>query len=235
MISPLLFLVAPAILLSHPQGPSLLPPLVWRSIGPDRGGRSIAVAGHQDRRYEYYFGATGGGLWKTSDGGVSWRPVTDGQIRSSSVGAVAVARSNPDVVYIGMGEAELRANVLQGDGVYRSNDGGRTWTRAGLENTQTISRIRVHPSDPNVVYVAALGHPFGPNPDRGVFRTRDGGRSWQKVLYRNERAGAVDLVMDPHTPQILYATLWEVYRRPWKLWSGGAGSGIFKSSDGGDT
>jgi photosystem II stability/assembly factor-like uncharacterized protein len=209
--------------------------LQWRSIGPDRGGRSIAVAGHRDRPYEYYFGATGGGLWKTTDGGTSWRPVTDGQIRSASVGAVAVAPSHPDVVYVGMGETQLRANVLQGDGVYRSSDGGKTWVHAGLAQTQAIGRVRVHPADPDLVFVAALGHPFGPNPDRGVFRTRDGGRTWQRVLYRNERTGAADLVLDPGNSAVLYATLWEVYRQPWKLWSGGAGSGIFKSIDGGDT
>jgi photosystem II stability/assembly factor-like uncharacterized protein len=174
-------------------------------------------------------------LWKTTDGGASWLPVTDGQITSASVGAVAVAESNPDVVYIGMGEAQLRANVLQGDGVYRSSDGGRSWTHVGLKETQAISRIRIHPSDPNRVYVAALGHPFGANPERGVFRTLDGGRTWQKILYSNERAGAIDLTLDPKDPQVLYATLWEVYRRPWQLWSGGAGSGIFKSSDGGES
>ena len=213
----------------------LFPPLEWRCIGPKRGGRSIAVAGHKDRPFEYYFGATGGGLWKTTDGGTTWYPVTDGQIRSSSVGAVAVAESNPDIVYLGMGEAQLRQNVLQGDGVYKSTDGGQTWKHIGLEETQVISRIRIHPSDPNKVYAAALGHPFGPNPERGVFRTLDGGRTWKKILYRDERTGAIDLVLDPSHPDVLYATLWEVYRKPWILWSGGEGSGIFKSTDGGDT
>ena len=213
----------------------LFPPLKWRCIGPKRGGRSIAVAGHKDRPFEYYFGATGGGLWKTTDGGTTWYSVTDGQIRSSSVGAVAVAESNPDLVYLGMGEAQLRQNVLQGDGVYKSTDGGQTWKHTGLEETQVISRIRIHPSDPNKVYVAALGHPFGPNPERGVFRTLDGGRTWKKILYRDERTGAIDLVLDPSHPDVLYATLWEVYRKPWILWSGGEGSGIFKSTDGGDT
>jgi photosystem II stability/assembly factor-like uncharacterized protein len=211
------------------------PPLQWRCIGPKRGGRSIAVSGHKDRPFEYYFGATGGGLWKTTDGGATWYPVTDGQIRSSSVGAVAVAESNPDIVYLGMGESQLRQNVLQGDGAYKSTDGGQTWKHLGLEETQVISRIRIHPSDPNRVYVAALGHPFGPNPERGVFRTVDGGRTWKKILLRNERTGAIDLVLDPGDPSVLYATLWEVYRRPWILWSGGSGSGIFKSNDGGDT
>jgi photosystem II stability/assembly factor-like uncharacterized protein len=212
----------------------LLPPLQWRCIGPYRGGRSIAVAGNKDRPFEYYFGATGGGLWKTTDGGAAWYPVTDGQIQSSSVGAVAVAESNPDIVYLGMGESQLRQNVLQGDGVYKSTDGGQTWKHIGLEETQVISRIRIHPSDPNRVYAAALGHPFGPNPERGVFRTQDGGRTWKKILYRDERTGAIDLVLDPNNPDVLYATLWEVYRKPWILWSGGKDSGIFKSTDGGE-
>ena len=229
------FLAAPWLLLSAQDEAALLPPLEWRSIGPDRGGRSIAVAGHADRPFEYYFGATGGGLFKTSDGGSSWLPVTDGQIGSASVGAVTVAESNPDVVYIGMGEVQLRANVLLGDGVYRSNDGGRIWSHLGLAETHAIARIRVHPTDPNHVYVAALGHPFGPNPERGIFRTVDGGGTWERVLFRNDRTGAVDLVIDPRDPNVLYATLWEVYRKPWRLWSGGEGSGIFKSTDGGDS
>ena len=213
----------------------LLPPLTWRSIGPNRGGRSIAVAGHPDRPFEYYFGATGGGLFKTTDGGSSWLPVTDGQIGSASVGAVTIAPSNPDVVYLGMGEVQLRSNVLQGDGVYRSSDGGRNWNHLGLAETHAIARIRVHPTDPDRVYVAALGHPFGANAERGIFRTTNGGRTWEKVLFRNERTGAVDLVMDPNDPDVLYATLWEVYRKPWRLWSGGEGSGLFKSTDGGDS
>ena len=214
---------------------SLLPPMEWRSIGPDRGGRSIAVAGHSERPFEYYFGATGGGLFKTTDGGSTWIPVTDGQVGSASVGAVAMAPSDPDIVYIGMGEVQLRANVLQGDGVYRSDDAGKSWRHLGLADTHAIGRIRVHPTNPGRVYVAALGHPFGPNPERGVFRTSDGGHTWEKVLFRDERTGAVDLVMDPGDPDVLYATLWQVYRKPWRLWSGGEGSGIFKSTDGGDT
>ncbi|MYH48361.1 MAG: glycosyl hydrolase [Gammaproteobacteria bacterium] len=214
---------------------SLLPPMEWRSIGPDRGGRSIAVAGHADRPFEYYFGATGGGLFKTTDGGSTWTPVTDGQVGSASVGAVAMAPSNPDIVYIGMGEVQLRANVLQGDGVYRSDDAGKSWRHLGLADTHAIGRIRVHPTDPDRAYVAALGHPFGPNPERGVFRTTDGGTTWENVLFRDERTGAVDLVMDPSDPDVLYATLWQVHRKPWRLWSGGEGSGIFKSTDDGDT
>src|SRR5580692_9244451 len=184
--------------------------LQWRSIGPLRGGRSITCAGSPSRPYEYYFGATGGGLWKTTDGGTTWRPVTDGQLHSSSVGAVAVSESNPDVVYIGMGETELRGNIMQGDGVYKSTDAGRTWKNVGLADTQAISRIRIHPTDPNIVYVSALGHPYGRNPERGVFRSKDGGATWEKILYRDDHSGAVDLVMDPHNSSVLYAAIWDV-------------------------
>jgi photosystem II stability/assembly factor-like uncharacterized protein len=209
--------------------------LKWTNIGHKRGGRSIAVAGSSIRPFEYYFGAVGGGLWKTIDGGTSWNPVTDGKINSSSVGAVAVDQTNPDIVYMGMGEAQLRQNVLQGDGVYRSMDGGNTWKHLGLEKTQVISRIRIHPENPDHVYVAALGHTFGSNAERGIFRTKDGGKSWKKILFKNDKTGAVDLTLDPNNPDIIYATLWEVYRKPWILWSGGEGSGLYKSVDGGDT
>jgi photosystem II stability/assembly factor-like uncharacterized protein len=207
----------------------------WRGIGPDRGGRSIAVAGSPQRRDEYYFGAVGGGLWKTVDGGTTWQPVTDGWLRSSSVGAVAVAPSNPDVVYVGMGEVQLRGNILQGDGVYRSTDGGRTWAHLGLAETQTIARIRVHPSDPQVAWVAAFGHPTGPNAERGVFKTTDGGATWRKVLFRGDSVGAADLVVDPRDPRVLYASLWQASRVAWRMSSGGPGSGLFKSVDGGET
>ena len=213
----------------------LLSGLSWRGIGPNRGGRSIACAGSPGRPNEYYFGATGGGLWKTTDGGTTWAPVTDGQITSSSVGAVAVAESNPDVVYLGMGETQLRGNVMQGDGVYRSADAGRTWTHLGLPDTQAIGRIRVHPANPGLVYVAALGHPYGLSPERGVYRSNDGGRHWTRVLFRNDRTGAVDIDLDANDPRVLYASLWEVYRTPWMLSSGGPGSGLFKSTDGGDS
>jgi len=209
--------------------------LRWRNIGPNRGGRSLAVAGSRSRRNEYYFGATGGGLWKTTDGGASWKPVTDGQITSSSVGAVAVADSNPDIVYLGMGETELRGSILQGDGIYKSVDAGKTWRKSGLADTQAVSRIRIHPRNPDLIYVAALGHPYGPNEQRGVFRSTDGGKTWRRILYRSHRAGAVDLCLDPNHPEVLYASLWDVYRTPWLLSSGGPGSGLFKSTDGGDT
>jgi photosystem II stability/assembly factor-like uncharacterized protein len=209
--------------------------LSWRNIGPDRGGRSIAVAGSESRPLEYYFGATGGGLWKTTDGGTSFRPVTDGQIRSSSVGAIAVAPSSPDVVYIGMGEAELRGNAMEGDGLYKSVDAGRTWVHLGLEETRAIARIRVDPRDPDVVYVAALGHHAAPNEERGVFRSLDGGRSFRKVLDRGPRTGAVDLVLDARDPDVIYASMWQVYRNAYQLWSGGPESGLFRSADAGET
>jgi photosystem II stability/assembly factor-like uncharacterized protein len=207
----------------------------WRNIGPNRGGRSIASAGVVGRPNEYYFGATGGGLWKTTDGGETWNPVTDGQLHSSSVGAVAVSESNPDVVYIGMGEACLRGNIMQGDGVYKSTDAGKTWQHMSLENTQIISRIRISPTNPDVVYVAALGHPSAPNDDRGVFKSEDGGKTWKKILFRDNKTGAIDLAMDRNNPKVLYAAMWEAYRVSWQASSGGPGSGLFKSVDGGET
>ncbi len=212
---------------------SLLNQMRWREIGPDRGGRSLAVSGSPSRINEYYFGAVGGGLWKTIDGGQTWKPVTDGQIRSSSVGAVAVSESNPDIVYIGMGETELRGNIMQGDGVYKSVDGGKKWEHLGLDETQAIAKIRIHPKNPDIVYVAALGHPYGENPERGIFKSVNGGKSWDKVLYKSSKAGAIDLVMDPNDPETLYATIWQVYRTPYKMLGGGPDCGIYKSSDGG--
>ncbi|MEQ9300730.1 MAG: glycosyl hydrolase [Cyclobacteriaceae bacterium] len=205
----------------------------WENLGPNRGGRSIAVAGHKDRPNEYYFGATGGGIWKTSSGGNQWSPVSDGQLNSSSVGAIAMAPSNGDVVYVGMGEAQLRGNVMQGDGIYRSSDAGKTWAHIGLENSKAISKIVVHPDNDDLVYVAALGNPYAPNDERGVFKTKDGGQSWEKVLFKDDKTGAIDLVLDPSDPEIIYASFWEVYRKPWKLWSGGPGSSLYKSTDGG--
>lgn len=208
--------------------------LKWRNIGPKRGGRSLGVAGSPGRPNEYYFGATGGGLWKTIDGGTEWAPVTDGQVTSSSVGAVAVAETNPDVVYIGMGEVQLRGSITQGDGVYKTIDGGKTWRHLGLEETQAVARIRVHPTNPDIVYVAALGHPYGDNEERGVFRSTDGGNTWKKVLYVSDKAGAVDIIIDRTNPKVLYASTWQVYRKAWKMWGGGPDCGLFKSVDGGD-
>lgn len=209
--------------------------LEWRNIGPYRGGRSLGCAGSPGRPNEYYFGATGGGLWKTTDGGTEWSPVTDGQVTSSSVGAVAVAETNPDIVYIGMGEVQLRGSITQGDGVYKTKDGGKTWRHLGLKETQAVSRIRIHPTNPDIVYVAALGHPYGDNEERGVFRSKDGGNSWQKVLYVSPKAGAVDLIIDRNDPNVLYASTWQVYRKAWKMWGGGPDCKLWKSTDGGDT
>jgi photosystem II stability/assembly factor-like uncharacterized protein len=177
--------------------PSLFNALKWRSIGPNRGGRSIACAGSAARPFEYYFGATGGGLWKTNDGGLTWKPVTDGQIKSSSIGAVAVSESNPDVVYIGMGETELRGNIMQGDGVYKTTDAGKTWAHSGLADTHAISRIRVNPANPDLVYVCALGHPYGPTMSEASL-IKDGGKTWQKTLFRAIIPGRV--VLRPAKP-----------------------------------
>ena len=207
----------------------------WRNIGPLRGGRSLGSAGSPSRPNEYYFGATGGGLWKTVDGGNEWFPVTDGQISSSSIGAVAIAESNPDVVYIGGGETQLRGSITQGDGVYKSTDAGKTWRHLGLKETQAISRIRIHPENENLVFVAALGHPYGENEERGVFRSKDGGETWEKVLYVSDKAGAADLIIDRTNPNVLYASTWQVYRKAWKMWGGGPDCKLFKSTDGGDT
>jgi photosystem II stability/assembly factor-like uncharacterized protein len=207
----------------------------WRNIGPPRGGRSLGASGSPGRINEYYFGATGGGLWKTTDGGTEWTPVTDGQITCSSIGAVAVAETNPDVVYIGGGETQLRGSITQGDGVYKSTDGGKTWRSLGLKETQAISRIRIHPTNPDIVYVAALGHPYGDNEERGVFKSTDGGNTWKKVLYVSPKAGAADLIIDRTNPKILYASTWQVYRKTWKMWGGGPDCKLWKSENGGET
>jgi len=209
--------------------------LEWRNIGPNRGGRSLGASGSPGRTNEYYFGATGGGLWKTIDGGTEWFPVTDGQVTSSSVGAVAVAETNPDIVYIGMGEVQLRGSITQGDGVYKTIDGGKTWRHLGLEETQAVARIRIHPTNPDIVYVAALGHPYGDNPERGVFKSTDGGNTWKKTLFVSEKAGAVDLIIDRNNPKVLYASTWQVQRKAWQMWGGGPDCKLWKSIDGGET
>jgi len=215
--------------------PSLYKEMKWRCIGPYRGGRVTAVAGIPSQPYTYYFGATGGGVWKTEDGGLNWNPVSDGFFKTGSVGAVAVSELDPNIVYVGMGETPMRGNVSHGDGMYKSNDAGKTWKHIGLSDTSQISRVRIHPQNPDIVYVAALGHVYGPNEQRGVFRTKDGGKTWEKVLYRDNKTGAVDLILDSSNPRIMYAALWEFYRTPYSLSSGGPGCGLFKSTDGGDT
>jgi photosystem II stability/assembly factor-like uncharacterized protein len=183
----------------------------------------------------FYFGACVGGVWKTEDGGTFWENISDGFLNTASVGAIAVADSDPNVVYAGTGEACIRGNLSHGDGVYRSTDGGKTWSHRGLEDTRHIGRVRVHPQDPDLVYVAALGHAFGPNDQRGVFRSRDGGESWERTLFKSENAGAVDLSMDPTNPRVLFATIWQARREPWTFSSGGPDSSLHRSTDGGDT
>ncbi len=214
---------------------SLLDAYRWRSIGPNRGGRSIAVAGVKGRPREAYFGAVGGGLWKTTDAGNNWAPVTDGQITSSSVGAVAVSESQPDVVYIGMGESCIRGNIMPGDGVYKSVDGGQKWAHIGFRDSDAIAKIRIHPTNPDIVYVASFGRYYGPSEERGVFKSTDGGKTWKRTLFKDARTGAVDIVMDANNPNVLYAALWEAYRIEYQMSSGGPGSGLYKSTDGGET
>ena len=214
--------------------PDNLRAMEWREVGPYRGGRSAAVAGIPADRETYYFGSTGGGVWKTQNGGQSWGNVSDGFF-GGSIGAVAVSEWDPNVVYVGGGEKTVRGNVSPGDGMWKSTDAGETWARIGLTDSQHISRIRVHPKDPDVVYAAVMGHLFGPNEERGVYRSKDGGTSWERVLYVGDDVGAVDLAMDPTNSRILYASFWRVLRTPYGLESGGAGSGLWKSVDGGDT
>ena len=214
---------------------TLLTTLEWRCIGPYRGGRVVAVAGDPLDDPVFYFGACAGGVWKTNDGGTYWENISDGFFNTASVGAIAVSESDPNVIYVGTGDPCIQTDLSHGDGVYKSTDRGESWVNMGLADTRHIARIRVHPRDPNLVYVAAVGHIFGPNGDRGVYRSKDGGANWEKVLFKSEKAGAVDLSMDPNNPRILYATIWETLRTPWSVVSGGPDSGIWKTMDGGDT
>ncbi len=226
-------IAAPAF--SATVDPSWFGGLQWRLVGPFRGGRVLAVTGVPGEPEHFYFGAVNGGVWESRDAGRTWVPIFDDQ-PVGSIGAIAVAPSNPRVLYVGTGEADMRSDISQGDGMFRSSDGGATWQAIGLEDSQQIGRILVHPRDPDLVYVAALGHPYGPNPERGVFRTKDGGRSWEKVLGPDDDTGAVDLAFEPGNPAVLYAALWQTRRTPWSIYppSNGPGSAVFKSVDGGD-
>jgi photosystem II stability/assembly factor-like uncharacterized protein len=206
----------------------------WRQVGPFRGGRALAVAGVAGDPETYYFGSVAGGVWKTTNGGITWMPMTD-KTGIMSVGAVAVAPSDPNVIYVGTGESCWRGNISYGDGMYKSLDGGKTWNHIGLEDTRHIARIVVNPTNPEVLYVAAMGHAYGPNETRGVFKTSDGGKSWQKVLFKDNKTGAIDLTFDPSNPHILFAALYEAQRYPWTAVSGGPGSGLYKSIDDGAT
>jgi photosystem II stability/assembly factor-like uncharacterized protein len=225
----------PTVLRQDAPAPNKFKPLQYRLIGPYRGGRVTAVAGVAGQPLVYYFGATGGGVWKTTDGGANWEPMSDAAFKTGSVGGIGICDADPNVIYVGMGESPIRGNVSHGDGVYKSIDAGRTWKHMGLEDTRQVSRVRVHPRNPDIVYVAALGHTYGPNEQRGIFRSKDGGRTWERILYRGDKAGASDLILDPTNANIMYAAFWEVYRKPWTLESGGPNGGIFKSTDGGDS
>lgn len=207
----------------------------WRNLGPDRGGRSIAASGVVGRPMDAYFGATGGGLWKTTDGGENWFPVTDFKIGSASVGAVAVSESDPDLVFIGTGETCIRGNILPGDGLYRSRDAGTTWEHVGFSEADAISKIRIHPTNPEIVYVASFGKYSAPSEERGLYKSADGGETWRRILYRDERTGAIDVEIDRNDPDVIYASLWEAFRKEYTMSSGGPGSGMFKSVDGGET
>ncbi len=206
----------------------------YRMIGPFRGGRSLTAAGIPGDPTTYYFGATGGGVWKSTDGAMTWSPIFDKE-GSGDIGSLAVANSDHNTIYVGTGEACIRGNIAQGDGVYKSLDGGKTWKNIGLHDTRAIGKVIINPNNPDIVFVAALGHPYGPNTERGIFRTTDGGKTWEKVLYKDENTGGIDIAFDPHNPHILFAALWQARRTSWSLSSGGPGSGIYRSNDGGTT
>ncbi|HET9685222.1 MAG TPA: glycosyl hydrolase, partial [Gemmatimonadaceae bacterium] len=233
---------------------SAFPSLRWRNIGPFRGGRSVAVTGSYTDRQTFYFGAADGGVWKTTNGGQTWSNISDFRVKGpdtrgpsarscgmtgcdeiASVGAIAVAPSDPNVIWVGTGESGLREDLTYGTGIYRSTDGGETWEHKGLEDSQQIGAIRVSPTDPDVAYVAAIGHAFGPNRTRGVYRTTDGGTTWKQVLFVDDSTGAIDIAMDPHNPRVLFAAMWHLRRFPWGMRSGGGNSGLYKSTDGGDS
>jgi hypothetical protein len=237
----LIFLGAWCLCASAGQYPSdLLAGFHWRDVGPLRGGRTYGVAGHADQPDTFYFGSVGGGVWKTENSGHTWFPISDEGIPIGSIGAIAVAPSNPNIVYVGTGEPDIRSQHSYGIGMFKSSDAGKTWSQIGLEKTRQIGRVVVDPTNPNRVYVAALGHVYAPNIDRGLFRTTDGGATWKKVLFKAndpENVGAIDVAIDPKNPLVLYASLWATRRPPWSVYapSNMPGGGLYKSSDGGDT
>ena len=243
-ISFLLFIISCSINLSAQKKQStnlnssadsiLFSKVKYRLVGPFRGGRSGAVAGDYRQKNTFYFGATGGGVWKTIDGGSNWKNISD-KYFGGSIGAVALAPSDPTVLYVGEGENTLRGNVSEGFGMWRTDDGGRSWKNIGLKDTRHIARIVIHPKNPDVVWVAAVGHLFGPNQERGIYKTIDGGKTWKKVLFSDKQSGGIDLVMEPGNPSVFYASTWTVIRTPYSLESGGSGSALWKSTDGGET
>ncbi len=236
-----IFLFIPIFFLSVPESntqsvidESYYDAVEWRSIGPWRGGRSCAVSGVKNQDNLFYFGATGGGIWKTKDGGRSWKNISDGFF-GGSIGAIHVNDSDPNVIYAGGGEKTVRGNVSFGYGVWRSEDAGATWESKGLLESRHISRIRTHPQNPDIVYAAVMGNLFAASSERGIYKSTDGGDNWTQVLFANEDAGAVDLVLDPNNPRIMYASTWNIRRTPYSLSSGGEGSGIWKSTDSGES
>ncbi|MGB3079656.1 MAG: glycosyl hydrolase, partial [Saprospiraceae bacterium] len=217
-----------------PVDSSLFRGLEWRNIGPFRGGRSAAVTGVRGKPSLYYFGSTGGGVWRTKDGGQSWENISDGFF-GGSIGAIEVAPSDANVIYVGGGEETVRGNVSSGSGMWRSTDAGQTWQHIGLENSKQIPRVRVDPHNPDIVYAAVLGDLYKDTKERGIYKSVDGGKTWRQTLFVNERAGAVDLIIDPNNSRILYASTWRVHRSPYELSSGGEGSSLWKSKDSGET
>ncbi|MGH8336564.1 MAG: WD40/YVTN/BNR-like repeat-containing protein, partial [Gammaproteobacteria bacterium] len=228
--------------LAEPQGAgpmtsqTLMSQMKWRSVGPYIGGRVVAVTGVPGDDNLFYAGTVGGGVWKSSDEGIKWENITDDKLPgpSASIGAIAAAPSAPSTLYVGSGEDDIRNDMIPGDGIFKSTDAGKTWEFAGLRETRSISAIVVSPQDPNVVYASSMGHVFVPGPDRGVFKSTNGGKSWKKILFVDDKTGAIDLVMDPNHPRVLYATTWQAQRLPWGLISGGPGSGLYKTTDGGE-
>ncbi len=240
VVSFLLVLCASVRLFAGPEAPKQFDPklfqeLRWRLIGPSRAGRTLAVTGVRGQPEVFYFGSVGGGVWKTNDAGRTWNPIFDSQT-IASIGAIAIAPSDSNVIYVGSGEADMRSSISYGDGMYKSTDGGKAWAHIGLEDSRQIGRIIVDPKDANRVFVAALGHAYGPNQERGVFRSKDGGKSWQKILFKDENTGAIDVAFEPGNPRVVYAAMWQTRRPPWSIYppSYGPGSGLYRSNDGGD-
>ncbi len=226
--------LASILIAAETYNPALWSGLHYRMIGPERGGRVTTVTGVPSQPYTFYMGSTGGGVWKTTDAGHNWTNISDGFIPVGSMGAIEVSLSNPDIVYAGTGSSKIRSNVSIGRGIYKSTDAGKTWTFAGLRDAGQISTVRIHPTNPEIVYVAALGNPFIPSKERGVYRTNDGGKTWKLVLFVSDTCGAADLELQPGKPNVIFASMWHGQRKPWTIISGAREGGVYKSTDGGD-